>query len=172
MRPVQRLVARSGQGIHEGVMCRMRPPSNTPCPLKQGTDCVGHITKATTDANPNMTIFNVDGIGAYDHVLQSAMLWRFHSCQRHDRMSCVQPSSCQWIDAGGEEQGGLMPCVPHRDPWCFLKWQQRCSLVNNCAHSWMMCTSCATNHERKCCDLLEEALLRGRKHPVAPRKPS
>ena len=35
--------------------------------------------RAASDANPNMTILTVDGVGAYDHVLRSAMLGRLHS---------------------------------------------------------------------------------------------
>ena len=72
------------------------------------TDCVGHMLRAASDANPNMTILTVDGVGAYDHVLRSAMLGRLHSMPAARsllpfvRMSYAQPSSYQWIDAGGE----------------------------------------------------------------------
>ena len=31
-------------------------------------DCVGHVVQVLTDANPNSTVFSVDGIGAFDHV--------------------------------------------------------------------------------------------------------
>ena len=43
---------------------------------RAGTDCVGHFLRAATDANPRATILSVDGVGAYDHVLRSAMLER------------------------------------------------------------------------------------------------
>ena len=41
-----------------------------------GTDCVGHMIRAITDADPTATVLKVDGIGAYDHVLRAAMLGR------------------------------------------------------------------------------------------------
>ena len=71
---------------------------------REGTDCVGHMLRSASDANPNMTILTVDGVG----VLRSAMLGRLHSMPAARslllfvRMSYAQPSSYQWIDAGGE----------------------------------------------------------------------
>ena len=62
---------------------------------------------ATCSGQPP-TILTVDGVGAYDHVLRSAMLGRLHSMPAARsllpfvRMSYAQPSSYQWIDAGGE----------------------------------------------------------------------
>ena len=41
---------------------------------RAGTDCVGHAIRAITDVNPRATVLSIDGIGAYDHVLKSAML--------------------------------------------------------------------------------------------------
>ena len=73
---------------------------------RAGPDCVGHMLRAASDANPNMTILTVDGVGAYDHVLRSAMLGRLHSMPAARsllpfvRMTYAQPSSYQWIDAG------------------------------------------------------------------------
>ena len=32
-----------------------------------------------TDADPNATILSIDGIGAYDHVLRSAMMSKLHT---------------------------------------------------------------------------------------------
>ena len=43
------------------------------------TDCVGHMLRAGTDANPNLTVLSVDGIGAYDHVLRASMLTRLRN---------------------------------------------------------------------------------------------
>ena len=40
------------------------------------TDCVGHMLRAATDANPTATILSVDGNGTYDHVHRAAMLAR------------------------------------------------------------------------------------------------
>ena len=44
---------------------------------RAGTDCVGHMLWAATDANPNLTVLSIDGIGAYDHVLSQE---RENSC--------------------------------------------------------------------------------------------
>ena len=35
---------------------------------RAGTDCVGHVIRALTDANPSFTVTSIDGVGAYDHV--------------------------------------------------------------------------------------------------------
>ena len=43
-------------------------------PTSAGTDCVGHIIRALTDANTALTVTSIDGVGAYDHVYRSAML--------------------------------------------------------------------------------------------------
>ena len=41
---------------------------------RAGTDCVGHAIRALTDADLTATVLSIDGIGAYDHVLRSAMM--------------------------------------------------------------------------------------------------
>ena len=43
---------------------------------RAGTDCVGHMFRAATDATHRATRLSVDGIGAYDHVLRASMLGR------------------------------------------------------------------------------------------------
>ena len=66
------------------------------------------MLRAATDSDPNVTILTVDGIGAYDHVLRSAMLGRLYamptarSLLPFVRMSHAQPSSYQWFDESGE----------------------------------------------------------------------
>ena len=32
---------------------------------RAGTDCVGHLLRATTDASPSTTVFSVDGIATF-----------------------------------------------------------------------------------------------------------
>ena len=95
---------------------------------RAGTDCVGHLLRAATDADPRVTVLTVDGIGAYDHVLRSAMLGRLasmpgaRSLLPFVRMSYAQPSSYQWFDdqgaahvvtqaEGGEQGDPLMPLL-------------------------------------------------------------
>ena len=41
---------------------------------RAGTDCVGHIIRAATDANPRATLLSIDGVGAFDHVKRQCML--------------------------------------------------------------------------------------------------
>ena len=41
---------------------------------RAGMDCVGHAIRAITDAHPCVTLLSIDGMGAFDHVLRSAML--------------------------------------------------------------------------------------------------
>ena len=77
---------------------------------RAGTDCVGYLLRSTTDANPNAIILTVDGIGAYDHVLRSAMLERLaampaaRSLLPFVRMSYAQQSCYQWFDDAGESR--------------------------------------------------------------------
>ena len=74
---------------------------------RAGTDCVGHMLRAATDANPTATILSVDGIGAYDHVHRAAMLaWLVRvpaarALLPFARMSCARPSSYTWYDDAG-----------------------------------------------------------------------
>ena len=95
---------------------------------RAGTDCVGQMLRAATDADPRVTILTVDGIGAHDHVLRSAMLGRLvpmpgaRSLLPLVRTSYAQPSSYQWFDdqgcahvvtqaEGGEQGDPLMPLL-------------------------------------------------------------
>ena len=41
---------------------------------RAGTDCVGHIIRALTDANPALTVISINGVGACDHVHRSPVL--------------------------------------------------------------------------------------------------
>ena len=93
-----------------------------------GTDCVGHLLRAATDANPRATVLSVDGIGAYDHVLRAAMLSRLERMQEAKALipfvmlSYSEPSTCDWFDdtghrrtvlqaEGGEQGDPLMPLL-------------------------------------------------------------
>ena len=93
-----------------------------------GTDCVGHAVRAMTDADPNATILSIDGIGAYDHVLRSAMMSKLYSVPElrgllpFVRSTYAHPKSYRWQDAvgvthqvhqveGGEQGDPLMPLL-------------------------------------------------------------
>ena len=92
-----------------------------------GTDCVGHVVRAATDADHGLTILSVDGIGAYDH-LRAAMLTRFSKMPEARkllpfvRLSYAGLSSYTWFDEkverhvvnqaeGGEQGDSLMPLL-------------------------------------------------------------
>ena len=105
---VRRLVARTLAKQFMKVFEAECAPFQYALSARAGTDCVGHLLRAATDANPNATILTVDGIGAYDHVLRSAMLGRLaampsaRSLLPFVRMSYAQQSCYQWFDDGGE----------------------------------------------------------------------
>ena len=97
---------------------------------RAGTDCVEHLIWASTDANPTLTVLSVDGIGACDHVLRSAMLERLlqmpaaRTILPFVRLSDGSPSSYTWVDdegrqrivtqaEGGEQGDPLMPSLLH-----------------------------------------------------------
>ena len=44
-----------------------------------GTGSVGHLIRLLTDLDPEATVLSIDDIGAYDHVLRSAMLGKLWS---------------------------------------------------------------------------------------------
>ena len=75
---------------------------------RAGTDCVGHMLRAATDRDPSATVFRMDGIGAYDHVLRAAMLQRLEqmpvarSLLPFVRLSYATPSRYSWWDDNGE----------------------------------------------------------------------
>ena len=95
---------------------------------RAGTDCVGHAVMAMTDADPDATILSIDGIGAYDHVLRSAMMSKLLSVPGlrgllpFVRSTYSHPTSYWWQDAvsvthqvhqaeGGEQGDPLMPLL-------------------------------------------------------------
>ena len=75
-----------------------------PVRRRAGTDCVGHLLRVATDADPEATVLSVDGIGAYNHVHRAAMLSRLLEMPRARsllpfvRLSYGQPSQYTWQD--------------------------------------------------------------------------
>ena len=66
---LRRLVVKnSGAPVHQRVFEAECAPFQCALSTRAGTDCVGHMLRAATDAHPNLTVLSVDGIGAYDHV--------------------------------------------------------------------------------------------------------
>ena len=124
---VRRLVARAHAKQFKKAFEAECAPFQYALFTKAGTDCVGHMLRAATDANPSLAILSVDGIGAYDHILRSAMLERLHAMPEARsllpfvRMSYGQPSTYQWSDErgersvtqaeGGEQGDPLMPLL-------------------------------------------------------------
>ena len=71
---------------------------------RAGTDCVGHVIRALTDANPSLTVTSIDGVGAYDHVYRSAMLSKLLEVPKlrgllpFARFAYAEPTSYVWED--------------------------------------------------------------------------
>ena len=72
---------------------------------RAGVDCVGHAVRAATDADPRATVLSIDGIGAYDHVLRSAMMSKFLDVPGLQGHSYAAPSCYHWEDQDGSPQG-------------------------------------------------------------------
>ena len=84
--------------------------------------------RIATDSDPRATVLSIDGIGAYDHVLRSAMLGKLLEEENlrgllpFVRMVYSQPSRYHWEDEdgcrkeicqheGGEQGDPLMPLL-------------------------------------------------------------
>ena len=65
-RLVARILARQFMGAFEKECAPFQYALST----RAGTDCVGHLLRASTDRDPTSTVLSVDGIGAYDHVVE------------------------------------------------------------------------------------------------------
>ena len=95
---------------------------------RAGTDCVGHAARLATDPDPRATVLSIDGVGAHDHVLRSAMLGKLLEVDSlrgllpFVRATYAQPSCCHWQDdhgrfrqirqhEGGEQGDPLMPLL-------------------------------------------------------------
>ena len=95
---------------------------------RAGTDCVGHPVRVMTDADPDATILSIDGVGAYDHVLRSAMMNKLHDVPGlrallpFVRSTYANTTRYTWEDAagvrhqihqaeGGEQGDPLMPLL-------------------------------------------------------------
>ena len=95
---------------------------------RAGTDSVGLMLRALTDAHPHAVVVSIDGIGAYDHIRRQAMLDRLRrlpaasSILPFVRLFYGTPSAYVWKDAarqthivsqseGGEQGDPLMPVL-------------------------------------------------------------
>ncbi len=95
---------------------------------RAGTECIGHLCRAATDADATACVLSIDGIGAFDHVRRSAMLRKLLQLERAKsilpfvRMSYAQPTRYVWADdngqvfeveqhEGGEQGDPLMPLL-------------------------------------------------------------
>ena len=125
---LRRLVARTLAKQFSKVFETECAPFQYALSTRAGTDCVGHMLRAATDAKPTATILSVDGIGAFDHVHRSAMLGRLlcmpaaRALLPFVRLSYAQPSQYSWYDEdgvrrtvtqaeGGEQGDPLMPLL-------------------------------------------------------------
>ena len=126
---------------------------------RAGTDCVGHAIWAITDANPRATVLSIDGIGAYDHVLRSAMLTKLaevpqlHGLIPFVRSVYASPTTYAWEDEEvfvAREQG-THSCLSSSVWQCsilFAKSSSTCCQGSTSSISWMTCrrSSCLSVH--------------------------
>ena len=97
-------------------------------PTRAGVDCMGHVVRSTTDADPTAIVLSVDGIGTFDHVHRAAMMSKLlevsglRALLPFVRASYVSPSRYSWDDdsgqrheirqhEGGEQGDPLMPLL-------------------------------------------------------------
>ena len=94
---------------------------------RAGTDSVGHLLRACTDADPRATVTATDGIGAYDHIRRAGMLRKLRQTKAAQVLPFVRlfygrQSTYLWTDAegnahdvlqgeGGEQGDPLMPAL-------------------------------------------------------------
>ena len=95
---------------------------------RAGVDCVGHVVRATTDADCEATLLSIDGVGAYDHVFRSSVLAKLlevpglRPLLPFVRSIYARPSRYVWQDdvgqrhevhqhEGGEQGDPLMPLL-------------------------------------------------------------
>ena len=89
---------------------------------------LGHAVRVMTETNPDATLLSIDGVGAYDHVLRSAMMAKLlevpglRPLLPFVRSIYSQPSRYVWQDEegnlheirqheGGEQRDPLMPLL-------------------------------------------------------------
>ena len=104
---------------------------------RAGTDCVGHLVRASIDTDPRLTILSVDGIGVYDHVLRSAMLGRLlqmpaaRAILPFVRLCDGSSSSYTWVDGEGQQRTVTQTEGRARESACcgtvLLHWHSRCA---------------------------------------------
>ena len=136
-RLVARILARQFMGAFEKECAPFQYALST----KAGTDCVGHLLRASTVGDPTSTVLS---FGAYDHVLRSAML---------GRLLQMPPVTRGWMARGNsalsrkpkEESKEIRSCRCS-SPLAFKvrlrKWPHPLLLRNTCALSWMTCLLC------------------------------
>ena len=81
---------------------------------RAGTDCVSHAIRLMTDTDHQATVLSIDGIGAYDHVLRSAMMAQLHSVRGlSDLLLFVRATSSRgWRTRGSADASALLPRCP------------------------------------------------------------
>ena len=77
---------------------------------RAGTDCVGHIVRFLTQADPELSVLSVDGVGAYDNIYRASMLGKLRELLTAGNilpfvwLSYGRPSEYIWTDEAGEDR--------------------------------------------------------------------
>ena len=74
----RRGVARTIAQQHASVFEESCMPFQFALSTKAGTDCVARVVRALTELDSKTTLLSIDGVGAFDHIKRSAMLFALH----------------------------------------------------------------------------------------------
>lgn len=125
---LRRLVSKAMARQCASLFCDATAPFQFALKTRAGTDAVAHAIRALTDADPNLVVLSLDGIGAYDHIRRAAFLQALHDDpQLANLLPLVRklyttPSTYLWTDdkgevhevhqgEGGEQGDPLMPAL-------------------------------------------------------------
>ena len=106
----RRLVAKTLARQYGGAVEAACAPYQFALSTRAGTDCVGHVVRLLTDEKPRATLLSIGGVGAYDHVLRSAMLSKLHNVPGARamlpfvRLAYAQRSEYTWEAEDGSRQ--------------------------------------------------------------------
>ena len=70
----RRLVSKAMARQCARLFCDATAPFQFALQTRAGTDAVAHAIRALTDADPDLVVLSLDGIGAYDHMRRAAFL--------------------------------------------------------------------------------------------------
>ena len=125
---LRRIVGRAMAAQFAAKFAAATAPFQFALQTRAGTDAVGHVLRAMTDASEDVVVLSLDGIGAFDHIKRAAILTKLSQCQGlqellpYVRLFYARQSKHLWTDdegntheilqgEGGEQGDPLMPAL-------------------------------------------------------------